>query len=367
MTFSIFRALGGALMVAVSFVTPVNAIQAAFPALEREALAVRSPERTVLQAAALAGSRVVAVGERGVVALSDDGGQHWRQAAGVPVGVTLTAVRFVDTKRGWAVGHGGVVLQTTDGGEHWSLQVNGRTLARIALDAAQARVSTMPGDVAAKQQLKLANQLIEDGADKPLLDLCFIDALHGFVVGAYGLFFETRDGGLHWVSAMDRLNNPKGLHLYTIRAKGLTIFVAGEQGQLHRSIDGGSSFAPLISPYSGSWFGLAIEPSSAIVVAGLRGNAFRSTDKGATWTRLEGGSLASIVDVTVLDDGTLLLLDQAGQVQTGRSAEKLVTEKLPPLPQPTQLLPLPDGSLLAVGMTGVLHLPGKTVDARGSK
>ena len=44
------------------------------------------------------------------------------QAAEVPTRTTLTAVMFIDAKRGWAVGHGGLVLATLDGGEHWKVQ-----------------------------------------------------------------------------------------------------------------------------------------------------------------------------------------------------------------------------------------------------
>ena len=40
--------------------------------------------------------------------------------------------------------------------------------------------------------------------DKPLLDVHFRDARHGWVAGAYGLFFETRNGGRSWSSAMER-------------------------------------------------------------------------------------------------------------------------------------------------------------------
>src|SRR5512134_1715805 len=78
------------------------------PALERPALASRHAQRSVLLGAAQAGARLVAVGERGIVLLSDDEGAHWEQVP-VPVSVSLTAVRFADERLGWAVGHGGVV------------------------------------------------------------------------------------------------------------------------------------------------------------------------------------------------------------------------------------------------------------------
>jgi photosystem II stability/assembly factor-like uncharacterized protein len=59
---------------------------------------------------ARAGKRLVAVGERGIVVLSDDDGATWRQAS-VPVSVTLAAVQFPTPTQGWVVGHYGVVLR----------------------------------------------------------------------------------------------------------------------------------------------------------------------------------------------------------------------------------------------------------------
>src|SRR3989344_304981 len=84
-------------------------------ALQRPALSVKAPQRAVLLAAAAAGQRLVAVGERGVVALSDDRGVTWQQAA-CPVSVSLTMVRFADERHGVAVGHGGTGLTTSDAG-----------------------------------------------------------------------------------------------------------------------------------------------------------------------------------------------------------------------------------------------------------
>ncbi|HSH90193.1 MAG TPA: hypothetical protein VK996_09400, partial [Ramlibacter sp.] len=164
------------------------------PAIERAAIAVRSPGRAVLLAADKAGARLVAVGEHGVVALSDDQGITWRQARVVPTSVSLAAVRFADERSGWAVGHGGVILRTTDGGETWLRQADGRSLAQAAL-AASARSAD-------DRQTKAAQRLVDDGPDKPLMDIIAFNAQQALVVGAYGLAFETADGGKTWTSVM---------------------------------------------------------------------------------------------------------------------------------------------------------------------
>ncbi len=74
--------------------------------------------RSLLLGVARAGNRLVAVGQRGHIVYSTDGGASWKQAS-VPVSSDLTAVFFVDDKQGWVVGHDGVVLHTVDSGDTW--------------------------------------------------------------------------------------------------------------------------------------------------------------------------------------------------------------------------------------------------------
>ena len=87
--------------------------------------------RSLLQGVARAGQRLVAVGQRGHIVHSSDGGGTWQQAK-VPVSSDLTAVFFASERKGWAVGHDGVILHTTDGGLSWTLQFDGRARERPA-------------------------------------------------------------------------------------------------------------------------------------------------------------------------------------------------------------------------------------------
>jgi photosystem II stability/assembly factor-like uncharacterized protein len=313
-------------------------------ALARPALAARDPAQAVLLGAALAGARVVAVGERGIVVGSDDAGRHWQQAV-VPVSVTLTAVRFVDAQHGLAVGHGGVVLGSDDGGRLWTRRLDGQALAQLALTAAQAS-----GDAA---RIRDARRLVADGADKPLLDLALIDARHALVVGAYGLAFATDDGGQTWVPWMDRLDNPKGLHLYAVRQRGDTVLLAGEQGLVLMSQDGGMHFRRLALPYKGSFFTAELPGPGQLVLAGLRGHVWRSADAGVSWAPLSTPLPVSITGSALRQDGTLLLANQAGQVLALRDGV-LVPMRSAPLPPLNGLLPLRGGELLALSMQGAL-------------
>ncbi len=91
-------------------------------AAEEQAIPSRLATKSLLVDVARANGRLVTVGEWGHVLLSDDSGGSWRQAESVPTRATLTAVTFVDAKRGWAVGHDVLVIHTRDGGETWELQ-----------------------------------------------------------------------------------------------------------------------------------------------------------------------------------------------------------------------------------------------------
>lgn len=318
-------------------------------ALDRPAVTVRAPERAVLLAAAAAGPHWIAVGERGIVARSEDGGRHWGQVA-APVSVTLTAVRFADAQHGIAVGHGGTVLVTEDGGKRWERRLDGRRIAELLLADAQAR-----GDAAAQ---KAAEQLRADGPDKPLLDVLPLGPQRALVVGAYGLALATEDGGKTWASWSTRLDNPKSLHLYTARQRGKRIVIAGEQGLAFKSEDGGRSFQALVTPYKGSFFTAELPDDHEIVLAGLRGNVWHSTDDGRDWQALPSPMPVSLVASQIAADGTLLLASQAGFV-LARRGEALVPLNREPLPPLNGLAVGPDGAVLALSIQGVMPVVAK--------
>jgi photosystem II stability/assembly factor-like uncharacterized protein len=315
------------------------------PAAERPALMVQRPATAVLLGAANAGQRTVAVGERGVLIVSDDGGAQWRQVA-LPTSVTLTAVRFADARHGVAVGHGGTVLTSADGGDTWTRRLDGLRLAQLALQAAQRG-----GDVA---RIRDAERLVAEGADKPFLDVLVWDAKRFLAVGAFGLAFATDDGGQTWTSWMERLPNPKGMHIYVARRAGDSVLLAGEQGLLLRSGDSGQSFEALSGPYAGSWFTGEVSPRE-MLLAGLRGNVWRSTDGGQQWSQIANARAASIT-ASLPVAGAVLLANQAGQVL------RLQGETLKPLQTPPQAplagLVASGGQLLGLGLAGIHKLQG---------
>ena len=304
-----------ALMLSVSIITALTGVAAAQPdgLSVQPSITSAMAAKSVMLSVARAGQRLVAVGERGFIVVSEDNGGSWRQVRS-PVSMTLVKIRFLDDLEGWAVGHAGVVLHSRDGGLNWDKQLDGVLAADIELQEAKQVAEAARDAEKAQERLAQAQQLVDDGPDKPFLDLLFVDARNGIVVGAYGLAFVTHDGGLTWQSMRSRIDNPSGLHLYSIERVGADLFIAGEQGTLLRSSDEGKTFESLASPYEGTTFGLQSTNAGSILAFGLRGKAFESKDRGDTWQRLDTLQPVTLTSGLRLEDGSVLLADESGRV-----------------------------------------------------
>jgi len=331
---------GGPCLAQARFVDPLDTAARTSP------LAAQS----VSQGVARAGQRLVAVGQRGHIVGSDDGGQTWQQAE-VPVASDLTAVHFPTPQQGWAVGHDGVVLHSQDGGRRWTRRFDGRQAAALAL--AYYEHGAQAGDADAARLLPEARRLAEEGADKPFLDVWFEDERTGYVVGAFNLIFRTADAGRTWEPWLHRIDNPAALHLYGIRGSGGALYIAGEQGLLLRLDTARRRFVRVATPYRGSYFGVLAKPG-LVLVYGLRGHAWRSGDGGRSWSRCDTGVAAGITGGAALDDGRVVLVTQSGQLLVSRDDGIRFSPVAIKQPSPFHgVAPAASGSVAIAGLRGL--------------
>ena len=341
-----FRVLGCTLLLASWHMVHAAAADPLQLPAQASGLAARSP----LFAITSAGTRLIAVGQRGHILISDDNGQQWQQAS-VPVSVDLTAVHFASAQRGWAVGHDGVILNTVDGGRNWTRQLDGRQAATLIVEhyGKQAK----EGSAELKAVLSEAQRMLAEGPDLPFLDVWFDDERTGYAVGAFNLLFTTTDGGATWLPASDRVDNPKGYHLYAIRGHGGELYVCGELGLLLRLDRASKRFTAVPTPYKGTWFGLVVKPD-LVIAHGLRGNAWRSRDAGKTWQQVRTPVQTGLTGSAMLDDNLIVLVSQDGRVlvsaDSGGSFESVPNLKPMPL---FGVAPAGRGGLALVGARGV--------------
>lgn len=344
-------ALGATLAVLQGFTQAAGYVDVLDLPARLSALAVRSP----LLGAARAGQRLVVVGQRGHILYSDDNGNAWQQAA-VPVSADLNAVNFASPTQGWVVGNDGVILHSSDAGATWNKQLDGRQIGALLVKHYGALASAEPANEQWAQLAADGQRLVEEGADKPLLDVWFANEKVGYVVGAFNLILRTEDGGQHWTPFQDRTDNPQSLHLNAIASTGDGLYIVGEQGLLLKWNESGQRFVALDSPYQGSFFGVIGKPGE-VLVYGLRGHVFRSVDGGSSWTALSTGLQVSITAATLDAGGHYRLLSQAGQLLISTDdGTRLQSEPRPDISPSAGAVTAPDGGLVLVGSRGARTL-----------
>ena len=92
-----------------------------------------------------------------------------------------------------------------------------------------------------------------------------------------------------------------------------------------------------------------------MIVAGLRGNVWRSTDSAANWSQVASPVPVSITASAQRADGSLIFVNQAGMVLGLKDG---LLRPLPsgPLPPLNGVLALRDGALLALSIQGARRL-----------
>jgi photosystem II stability/assembly factor-like uncharacterized protein len=277
------------------------------------------PDHIYLMHIARAGERLVTVGERGFALLSDDDGQTWR-AVVTPVTRTLTGIAFDGPKLGVAVGHGGSLVRTEDGGDSW-----------IAIDIEN-----------------------EAGSDS-LLGVASLGGGRFAAYGAFGIYLDSSDGGATW-QRRQVISEEFENHISQVLPFNGALWLVAEYGTVARSEDGGATWTEVESPYEGSFFGAVDAGGGAMVIFGMRGTVFRTTD-GIAWQQIETGSTTTFNGGARLSDGRVLLVGNSGLVAQSSDNGATFDLKWSPAGRGfSAVAEIPGGGIVVVGEGGVRPL-----------
>jgi len=216
----------------------------------------------------------------GGVCVSDDGGRTWRPSnQGMPptaaTHILLDPTSPADARVLYVTGFGKGLFKSVDGGKTWVLKNQG-------LPAPEPFAWRLARDKNGVLYLVIARRS-EDGSFGNTQD---------------GALYRSRDGAEHWEKVLlpEGVNGPNGIsidpddvnRLY-LAAWGRSLPTGAMDGGIYVSTDGGATWQNKLSRDQ-HVYDITIDPrdSRILYACGFESSAWRSTDRGETWTRIRG-------------------------------------------------------------------------------
>ncbi|HVX11417.1 MAG TPA: YCF48-related protein [Pirellulales bacterium] len=297
-----------------------------------------------------------AVGDRGVIWATTDGGKHWRiQPA--QVSCRLASVQFIDPDNGWAAGGGfhpythtsrGVLLRTRDGGRSWShdkglmlpalkrvkffdhklgwafgdssalfssgvfvTDNGGRTWSSVAgraatgwlaadfLDANAGAIAGRNGMLATIRRRGLQPARTPGFGPRGLNRMKFSGETTGWLAGDGGLILATGDAGVSWQLPTGDPSPLVGSDYdwHALEVRGPRVWIAGSPGtRVLFSDDAGKNWQAFDTGQKLPLYGLAFADNLHGWAVGAFGAILATSDGGRTWQRQRsGGTRAALL------------------------------------------------------------------------
>jgi photosystem II stability/assembly factor-like uncharacterized protein len=308
----------------------LSGVAAAAPGAQQPAAQPGRSWENYFGVAILPSGRVVVVGDKGVVMLSDNEGQTWlRQQLkhGFKYDDLYSVAFTADGSSGWVVGDHGVIFRTDDHGATWIEQKvpAGATgaLTKIAVSGAQNACAGGDHGVILCTSDGGATWNLQKIGDIGLFDLAFTDANNGWAVGEFKTMLHTSDGGKSWkiASGGDRMKttDPYFAIAFAGGHNGLALGVAGDALE---TSDGGAiwkpadlsiehkSFYAVVAPPTpaGAFFAAGETGVAALIVGGKL-----SQIQSGTSNAIAGLAFSEHLAIAVGLSGTLLKSNDGGQ------------------------------------------------------
>ena len=247
-----------------------------------------------------------------------DFGATWTAVSGLgnTGAVNLTGVSVYGASDAVVIGTNGAIRRTRDGGATWLNQsqnnVGGVALRGVdLLDPDNARIV---GDYGYVCYTATGGDMYADTdpwTSSTLYASSFVDASHGWAVGANGTIMRTADAGGTWFQQAAGIVNWRDVY-FRDRTHG---WVVGDSGKIMRTVDAGTTWQSVTSgttqQLNGVWF---VSANTGIAV-GTNGTVVKTTDGGVTWQAKVSHTDVGLNGVWFADGSTGYAVGDAGHVE----------------------------------------------------
>jgi photosystem II stability/assembly factor-like uncharacterized protein len=206
------------------------------------------------------------VGDKGTILKTNDGGITWKQKGNIGTTNALNSVFFINDSTGWAAGYTGAIVKTINGGKDWIPQISGVT--------------------------------------ETLLSVFFADSLIGWCAGNSGRLLSTTNGGTTWTNQTSGITSSLYSIYFIDKNNGWAV---GDNGNIIHTSNGGLTWTGQTSATTASLYTLFFINSSTGWAAGSNGTIVKTTNGGQLWTEIKiktSDYYDKINDLIFIDENT---------------------------------------------------------------
>ncbi|MCH2360276.1 MAG: YCF48-related protein [Pirellulales bacterium] len=234
----------------------------------------------------------------GVVLKTTNGGITWQRVDDGTL-PSLNQIRMMSFDQGWAIGHGSPlhasgVFRTRDGGKTWitvggststSWTAMGFSRSKVILGGVTGRLGSVETDLVKTNLLPPRPSSVNQ--------IEMLSETEGWLVGDDGLLLQTRTAGAAWSQLASGVlpNVFESFHWNAIAQVGSTIWIAGNPGSvILKSSDAGASWQPMYTQSTIPIRAMTFVDEQLGFAVGDLGRILASSDGGRTWRTMRSGA-----------------------------------------------------------------------------
>jgi len=230
------------------------------------------------------------------------------------VNTKLNSAYFADNNLGIAVGDSGVVLITENGGDNWRQVLLGtKETFQDAYISNNGKAIVVGNNSTIYKSNDLFITVLKQfvNGDYSLFKVAFVNSQKGYIVGSKGLVLSTNDGGNTWIK--EAVNTNKLLYdiIFTNQTNG---FVCGWKGTLFRTSDGGSTWE-LTEKFTDKYLkDIDFYDDELGIVVGGGDEVFITDDGGDSWNSVEVKQRGGVQSVKFVTSKLIIMPGNRGEL-----------------------------------------------------